>query len=125
VYGFNDLVGSFGVLQFEDDEIGRFYEILLETGIDGVRNICRKVFGEDIRSISFAQGKLVYRDRVIEMIYLRFEVEDNRMYIFEIYRESALVYANTNAKQLYVDTIAFIKEFLENTRSPRTLIIGF
>jgi len=125
VYGFNDLVGSFGILQFDEDEIGRFYDILLKTGIDSVRGICSKVFGEDLRSISFARGKLIYRDRIIEMIYLRFEVEDNRMYIFEVYRESAFVYANTDAKQLYADVVAFIKEFLKDVKLPRTLFIGF
>ena len=125
VYGFNDLVGSFGILQFDENEIGKFHDVLLKTDIDGIRDIASKVFREHIRSISFAQGKLNYRDRVIDMVYLRLEVEDNRMYILEVYHESVFVYANTDAKQLYVDIIAFVKEFLKDIKLPRSLFIGF
>lgn len=125
VYGFNDLVGSFGILQFDEDEVGRLYDVLLKVGINGIRNIGCKVFRDNIRSISFAEGRLIYRGREIEMIYLRLEVEDNRMYIFEVYRESIFIYANTDAKQLYVDVIAFIREFLKDIKLPRSLIIGF
>ena len=125
VYGYNDLVGSFGVLQFENGEIGKFYEVLLEKGIEKIRSASVKIFGEDVRSISFGHGKLIYRDRTIDMVYLRFEVEDNRMYIFEVYRESVFVYSNTDAKQLYVDVIAFVKEFLKDIRLPKSLFIGF
>ncbi len=78
-----------------------------------------------MRSISFAQGKLLYENQFLEMVYLRLETDENNEYVFEIYDESAYASSNTDALTFYNKTINIVKHFLGEVELPKTRLIGF
>lgn len=80
---------------------------------------------EKVRGISLAQGKLLYENQFLEMVYLRLETDDNNEYFFEIYDESAYTSSNTDAMTLYSKIISIVKHFLGEVELPRSRLIGF
>ncbi len=125
IYSFNDLIGSYGIIQFEEGEIGSIYKRVLETSIDGLKNLIESVFKEEVRGISRASGKLVYRSREVDMVYVRIELDDNREYSLEIYRESTMVRSNTSLKETLRDIVMLFKTMEPSLKLRRSLTIAF
>lgn len=85
------------IVQFEDNEIGNLNRKLRSFNLSALKEILRDSFRIDITSISLAHGAMIYRDKVLDMTYMRIELDDGSIMIFEIYNESAFILTNMNA----------------------------
>lgn len=126
IYHFPDLPRSYAVLQFEGDEVGKVVEALASLGGASVLgDLIGKVFSCSVRSVSLASGELIYRGRPLKMVYLRFELEDDREYVLEVYEESAMINSNTDAMEALKDIKALMKAVYPDLRERGPTMLAF
>ncbi len=125
VYSFTDLSRSYSIVQFEGDEIGRVLEKIIDMDTSLLKQLIEHAWGDSIRGLSIARGKLYYRDQELDMVYLRIELEENKQYIMEIYRESAMVISNTKTLEALSDIKKFMKTIEPGILDRKTMFIGF
>jgi len=108
IYYFNDLERSYGIIQFEGNEVGTLRKKLDALKLDEFLDIMKKSLGLEPVSVSLAKGKYTRRGTVIDMVYLRIELEET-IYTFEIYDESMEVISSDDM----LNTLNFVKEFVK------------
>ena len=85
-----------------------------------------RVLGSRVRCVSVAFGTLNYRGHELDMAYLRAELEDDREYVFEVYRDSAMINSNTDALRALEDEKRFMRALCPDLREPRRpTLVGF
>ncbi len=84
------------IVQFENEEVGALNKRLKDLNPDMLRKVIGNALSTEVTSVSLAYGALMYRDKVLDMTYMRIELDDGSMMIFEIYNESAFILTNMN-----------------------------
>lgn len=129
VYHFTDLPRSYVVLQFEEGEEGRVLDALKSRSKEGARGLIdfiTNVLGSEVRGVSIAFGTLNYRGHDLDMAYLRIELEDDREYVLEVYRDSAMINSNTGALEALEDIKKLMHALCPNLKEPRRpTLVGF
>lgn len=129
VHYFTDLPRSYAVLQFEEGEEGGVLEALkslVAGGMGELTELVSRVLGSRVRCVSVAFGTLNYRGHELDMAYLRVELEDDREYVFEVYRDSAMINSNTDALRALEDIKRFMRALYPDLREPRRpTLVGF
>jgi len=129
VYHFTDILRSYAVLQFEEGEEGKVLDALKSRGKEGTRGLIdfiSNVLGSEVRGVSIAFGTLNYRGHDLDMVYLRVELEDDREYVLEVYRDSAMINSNTGALEALEDIKKLMRALCPDLREPRRpTLVGF
>ncbi len=129
VYHFTDIPRSYAILQFEEGEEGRVLHALKSRSEEGMRKLIdfiSNVLGSEVRGVSIAFGTLNYRGHDLDMVYLRIELEDDREYVLEVYRDSAMINSNTDALEALEDIKKLMRALCPNLREPRKpTLVGF
>ncbi len=125
IYTFNDLKRCYGIVQFGGKEVGKFREKVGNMEIAEAKKHVENALNVKIRSFSLAQGKLLYGNQMLEMVYLRIETDDNDEYFFEVYDESMYASSNTDVMTLYRKVISMAKYFIGDIELPKSKLIGF
>ncbi len=125
VYHFKDIPRSYAVLQFEEGEVGKVLNEIKRIGDPSViKSIASEALSCELRGVSLAVGKLLYRGKPLEMVYVRLELEDDREYVFEIYEESAMIHSNTNAMEALNDIKKLMKAIYPGLRDRYPTLLG-
>lgn len=119
IYTFNDLTYSVAIIQFDGDEGARLFKKLHALSNNDLIDSIKGSWGSDIKSLSMAKGTLVYEGRPLDMFYLRVELHDGSMYIFEIYRDSMMVISNTDLLDLKDRIISMVKGLIGRIKLPK------
>ncbi len=126
IYHFPNLPRSYAVLQFEGEEVGKVVKAL--AGLGGASEageLISKALSCRVRSVSLASGELIYRGMPLKMVYLRFELEDDREYVLEVYEESAMINSNTDAMEALRDIKALMKTVYPSLRERGPTMLAF
>ena len=125
LYSFEDLERCYGILQFEKQEEGLLLEKLSNLDVSALKSILEKCLLAKVKGISIAKGKLYYEEQELDMVYLRVDLDDNREYSMEVYRESAMVISNSSSNDTLSDLTSLVKALVPGIRFPRTTLLGF
>ncbi|MEZ0346307.1 MAG: hypothetical protein ABWK01_07140 [Infirmifilum sp.] len=97
VFSAGDIEYSYGVIEFEPSE-----EVLKKLSGRDASSLQRELeekTGLTFTSFSFARGAMNYKGELLDLAYLRFELEDGLGFEVEIYERSARSFSNTNPQE--------------------------
>lgn len=125
LYSFEDLKRCYGIIQFEKQEEGLVLRRLGEMSVGALKKVLEDSLLSRVKGVSIATGRLYYENQELEMVYLRVDLDDNREYTLEVYKESAMVVSNTSSTDTLRDLVKFVKALVPEVRLPKTTLIGF
>jgi len=125
IYTFNDLTNSYAIIQFEGKEINELLNKLISSGIDELKDEVEKVLNCRVKSLSLANGEMLYEGSKLPMAYLRIELDNSEQYSLEVYGESATVITNMNLSETYSKVIKLMRAFIPGVRIPKSRVLAF
>ncbi len=124
-YGFTDMKLTYFVVQFEGSEIGEFIARVRELGVEGIKKLAREVFKRDVSAVSLAFGTHDFKGEVLDLCYLRVELDDGTEYTLEIYRESLRLVSNDELMETRERFIELARKLVPSIRLPKHMMFGF